>query len=343
MRAFLDRNNIGLDKVKHFGWYGNSLENHINHLEQAEIKQSKVRSKITVPVQQVASPKIPQQQPSIPHQQSFNIPVTPVKECTQGELGLENGENYKDKFDEELATLKQDIAKTENDPKMSNLVPEMKRKEAIDSNQLDQAFLRALQDISANATLKETNPQNNTALPGQIGKDEFKHFAEKTDIFPSGFNPNPIYQGPSQPQQTGGFNMSGFGQQNTAFDMSALHQKQISRLDDQKDPVAGIRVSDSPNTNPFHQDPRTSGLNQIPGWAPAGQQAFTSMMHVNDQPILQVPVIPGGMPASKDQVIPKLPETPEQFGSRSKLSSPIQAKPKLADSDFIQLIRRVGI
>mgnify|MGYP007115104937 CR=1 FL=1 len=49
LRGFLDRNNIPVEKVNHYGWFGTDIDTHIKKLETEEINKSKMRSTMRPP------------------------------------------------------------------------------------------------------------------------------------------------------------------------------------------------------------------------------------------------------------------------------------------------------
>lgn len=327
LKGFLDRNCIPAEKVQHFGWYGNSLDNHIKHLEKDEFTKSKLSSKINVPAKPFIPPTTPQNpaqpQPTTAKQPTFTIPVTPVNECTQGELGLETGEKYTDKFEDELAFLKQDITKAEQDQDISSFVPDIKRKEAINTNEMDLAFLRALQDLSLNKQNSQApSRQGNPFTPEKNNQEDFAHLRDKTNIFPSGFNPNPSNQSPSQ-NDNRGFNMSDFGRQPNP------------------DPAnfGSFGVREGLNSGLPQPDQKLASLHQVPGWALPGQPAFTPIQDAQDKtsgPSTILPVFPS-MPGSH-----QFP-TASGLQPSSKTTMQQPAKPRLSSSEFVTLLRRVGV
>lgn len=344
LRGFLDRNNIPLSTVNHFGWYGDTIDHHINHLEQEELIRSNFKPKLNISPSTDQQPttslnydnqKLPQNPPSQPAnvkpQPGIQIQVTPVNDCTQGELGLETGEKYRDNFDQDLASLKQDIQKTENDPKISNFVPEIKRKEAIDADQLDQAFLRALQDLDFNTGARLNDPQPHQGLPSDQTQNNLPHLHEKTQIFPSGFQPNPFNQTPSHfnmsrvdPQHRNDpspitipntFNMSNQGQ---SFSVPQ-DQKFSSKLDDLK--------------NPFTPSPDQLSQKMVGQTNPA-QPAFQSM--INPQQVVNVPhVYP--LPVNPGIQVPS-----GHFGEQ-KVKNQQANRPLMTDRELVMILKRVGV
>lgn len=49
LRGFLDRNNIPVSSINHYGWFGPDMDAHIKQLEQAEMTRSKLRSSFRGP------------------------------------------------------------------------------------------------------------------------------------------------------------------------------------------------------------------------------------------------------------------------------------------------------
>jgi hypothetical protein len=355
------------------GWYGDSLENHITYLEKNEMNQSKMRSKISVAPQPAPTPAdqpgmgmpgFPQQssvqQPPVnPAQPTYTIPVTPVVEATQGELGLEAGEKYNYDFENELAFLKQNIVTEEKDPKLSGFASEIKRKEAINADAMDLDFLRALQGISANIPAPGAEGQGaiNLGLGGQATQPGLSNLLEKTQIHPSGFNPNPANQGP---QNNGGFNMSEVNQVQAknnvsvspVFNMSGVSQVQAKNnvsvspafnmsgiAQPQNQGNGGFNMSGLNNGEPG-QTQDGAGLNQIPGWGAAGAYAFGSMHPTFNQPQKQDSIF-GKL---DNNMSPSFPAFPGQKNVSAVSPFPPQnSKPKMASSDFIGLLRRVGV
>lgn len=182
--------------MDHFGWYGDNIDKHIKHLEDAEQNKSKLRSKIMVPLQ----PQVPEPTPSPAQAQPAPpapmMPVTPLPECTPAELGLETGEKYDDTFEKDLAALRDGIKKTEEDPRVSQFAPEIKRREALNADQMDQEFLKALQGLK----LPDLNP------PQEPGNPQGNPFATSniTIIKQSGFIQPPKDEQPTLPQFGGG-------------------------------------------------------------------------------------------------------------------------------------------
>lgn len=344
LKGFLDRNHIPIDKVKHMGWYGDSLDNHIQQLEKNEMNQSKMRSKINVAPKQLLptvtppshsqTPGFPQhpgqlQPPASPQQPTYNIPVTPVVEATQAELGLETGEKYNDNFDNDLAFLKQDIQKTENDPKMSNFVSDIKRKEAINANALDLDFLRALQGLSTDPNQAGQHPHGGDGLAPPIPTEPgLSNLYTKTEINPSGFNPNPVYQSPAQ--NNGSFNMSGMGQPQS-------HPAQAQAQG--TSPTGGFNMSGVSQTQNT-QNSGSLGVTQVPGWAAPNHQAFASMIPNVNQPPAQADGF-AKLDANMGVAFPTFPGHPA-FHEKPQTDFK-STKPKLPDGDFIKLLKRVGV
>ena len=355
------------------GWYGDSLENHITYLEKNEMNQSKMRSKISVAPQPAPTPAdqpgmgmpgFPQQssvqQPPVnPAQPTYTIPLTPVVEATQGELGLEAGEKYNYDFENELAFLKQNIVTEEKDPKLSGFASEIKRKEAINADAMDLDFLRALQGISANIPAPGAQEQGaiNLGLAGQTTQLALSNLLDKTQIHPSGFNPNPANQGT---QNNGGFNMSEVSQVQAknnvsvspVFNVSGVSQVQAKNNVSVSPSfnMSGIAQPQNQGTGGFNMSGLNNGqpgqtqdgavVNQIPGWGAAGAHAFGSMNPTFNQPQKQDSIF-GKLDITMS---PSFPAFPGQKNVSSMSPFPPQnSKPKMASSDFIGLLRRVGV
>lgn len=335
------------------GWYGDSLENHITYLEKNEMNQSKMRSKISVAPQPAPTPAdqpgmgmpgFPQQSsaqkpPFNPAQPTYTIPVTPVVEATQGELGLEAGEKYNDNFENELAFLRQNIDKEEKDPKISGFASDIKRKEAINADAMDLDFLRALQGISDNIPALGAQGQGaiNLGPGGQATQPGLSNLFEKTQIHPSGFNLNPANQGP---QNNGGFNMSGVSQVQAKNNVSVSPGFNMSGMGQpQNQGNGGFNMSGLNNGQPG-QTQDGAGFNQIPGWGAAGAHAFGSMHPTFNQPDKQDSLFR----QPQNTVSPTFPTFPGQQSAGATFTFPTQnSKPKMASPDFIGLLRRVGV
>ena len=83
------------------------------------------------------------------------MPAAPaLRDCTQGELGIEQKENFSDDFTKDLEFLKKDINNLQNDPKVSHFAEDIKRREAIDTDKIDKNFLEALRGLTAEADNK---------------------------------------------------------------------------------------------------------------------------------------------------------------------------------------------
>lgn len=293
-------------------------------MEQAEKQQSKFRSKIATTNQ----PKLPDfagQQSQAPAQPPIIIPVTPLPECTPGELGLETGEKYDDDFSRELANLKEGISVAVKDPKISQFAEEIQRKEALNADALDQSFLRHLQNIAFTPANQQQPPTDNFSAPGQ------------TAIPSPGAGAN--LATPSQP--TNPFNVSIAP---TVINQSGLGQNPLG------DSRPAPRIADQ-QEQPFNP------IHSTAGWGNPAQGAFDSMAPVIIAPYQLSPVTVSPQPAKAPiQQGVQQPATQDSVNSKAVFgigsfvpSIPVPVpptqtfKPKIADPDLIALLRRVGI
>ena len=149
LKGFVERNQIPLSSIEHLGWIDGDINKHIQQLELNEKVKSTMRSKMT--------PQIAQSQAGTQiTPASINPPFkgTALRDCTQGELGIEQKEHFGEDFNKDLEFLKKDINTLQNDPKVSHFAEDVKRREAIDTDKIDKDFLEALKGLAADENVK---------------------------------------------------------------------------------------------------------------------------------------------------------------------------------------------
>lgn len=167
----------------------------------------------------------PEPSPLSPAPPNFTVPVVPNKDCTQGELGIEQGDNFKNDFSRDLENLKKDIGKNEKDPQASAFLEDARRREALKKDDVDD-FLKALKNLDTppEGTTPLLPPKPDQAANFDLNKQGFSknesfllpNTGGQPPLLPSiphgsALNPaNPFADAGNQanPNQTGGFNMS---------------------------------------------------------------------------------------------------------------------------------------
>lgn len=367
LKNFLERNQIKVDKIDHYGWIDGSLDGHINHLEKNEKLKSVLRSNAYQQNQQATQPQVPLM-PQLPYTPPVQAPIQPVhqspvaplypptnpaagglglpafhspnQECTQGELGLEIKEDYKDQFEKDLDFLKKDLNELKNDPKVSNIYEDVKRKEAINVDAMDKEFLEALKKLSGDPTsfghqdgktaAQANNPFDNiskttSALIPQGGFTPQSPGSTPTVYIPSNFLPttnlpSKLSTGPQQPATVADpniFNMSGIqlqahpSNQTGGFDMSAFGNKQPA--------------NQQPNLyQPAQSTNLQTGLNMA---TQPGFSYTTPVTNISQKLPVQTPGI------STHQL------DMYSFNSQVKID---KVQP-LQDTEFVRLLRKVGV
>lgn len=153
-----------------------------------------------------------------------------LRDCTQGELGIEQKEHFGEDFNKDLEFLKKDINTLQNDPKVSHFVEDVKRREAIDTDKIDKDFLEALKGLVADENVKFGERDGLTAPEANIPIVQFNQneSSSKTMITDSVLIP-----GNGKPAQNQGQRDDSFGSMVTPLKLDVQTPTQPTAINQQ--------------------------------------------------------------------------------------------------------------